>query len=148
MIRATSITHTHQHADDTITLTYEQRFKRRIKMTSDKGLEFLLDLAKVTDLRENDHLVLEDGRHITILAAPEPLYKITAPDPHHLMRLIWHIGNRHLPASIHNDHILIQPDHVIKQMIAQLGGHVEELSAAFTPEGGAYGMGRTHAHEH
>lgn len=117
-------------------------------MATDAGEDFLLDLPKTTDLRHGDCLVLEDGRHIEILAAPEPLYKITAGNSQHLMRLVWHIGNRHLPCQINDDHVLIRQDHVIQAMIETLGGEAEELIQPFTPEGGAYGYGRTHSHEH
>ncbi|MEM7243065.1 MAG: urease accessory protein UreE [Pseudomonadota bacterium] len=148
MIRATTLIHSHDPTEVTVTLDYDARFKRRIAMRTDQGEDFLLDLPKVTDMRAGDHLVLEDGRHIAVIAAEEPLMKISAVDGQHLTRLTWHIGNRHLPCQIEADHLLIRPDHVIKEMIEQLGGRVEELSAPFTPEGGAYGHGRTHSHEH
>lgn len=148
MIRATSTEHNHEEAFDSITLDYEARFRRRIVMTTDGGMEFLLDLPKVTDLKHGDCLVLEDERLIKIVAADEPLLKITANDAQHLTRLVWHIGNRHLPCQIEADHILITPDPVIADMVGQLGGKVEEVLQPFTPEGGAYGHGRTHNHEH
>lgn len=148
MIKAVRVIHSHDQADETITLDYDSRFKRRVVLTSDAGTEFLLDLPKVTDMRDGDHLVLEDGRRICIKAAEEPLLMITADDPHHLLRLTWHIGNRHLPCQISTDGLLIRPDHVIADMIARMGGSVVEVTAPFTPEGGAYGHGRTHSHEH
>lgn len=148
MIRATETLHSHEAATDSVTLDFEARFRRRIVMTTDGGAEFLLDLPKVTDLRHGDCLKLEDGRLIKIIAAEEPLLKITGDDARHLTRLTWHIGNRHLPCQIEPDHILIQPDKVISDMIGVLGGQVEEVTQPFTPEGGAYGHGRTHSHEH
>ena len=148
MLRATSVIHAHAAPDASVTLDYDARFKRRITMKTDSGEAFLLDLPKVTDLRHGDHLVLEDGRHVKVLAAAEPLYKITARNTQDLTRLTWHIGNRHLPCQIETDHLLIRPDHVIKDMIDKLGGTVAEISQPFTPEGGAYGHGRTHSHEH
>lgn len=148
MIRATTFLHSHDPADATVTLDYDARFKRRIAMRTDQGEDFLLDLPKVTDLGHGDHLVLEDGRHVEIIAAHEPLLKVTAANAQHLTRLTWHIGNRHLPAQIEPDHVLIRPDHVIAKMIETLGGQVTEISAPFRPEGGAYGQGRTHSHEH
>ncbi|MEM0977451.1 MAG: urease accessory protein UreE [Pseudomonadota bacterium] len=148
MIRAAENLHSHDEAFDSVTLTYEARFRRRIVMTSDGGMEFLLDLPKVTDLKHGDCLVLEDGRLIKIVAADEPLLKITADDPQHLTRLVWHIGNRHLPCQIEADHILITPDPVIADMVRHLGGTIAEITQPFTPEGGAYGHGRTHSHEH
>ncbi|MEO0344140.1 MAG: urease accessory protein UreE [Pseudomonadota bacterium] len=148
MIRATSAIHSHGSVIDSVTLTYDARFRRRIVMTSDRGMEFLLDLPKVTDLKHGDCLVLEDGRLIEIAAADEPLLKITGDDPQHLTRLTWHIGNRHLPCQIEADHILIAPDPVIADMVRHLGGTIAEITQPFTPEGGAYGHGRTHSHEH
>ena len=65
-----------------------------------------------------------------------------------LMQLIWHIGNRHIPCQIKKDRILIQYDEVIKKMILKLGGKVKKVSKPFKPEGGAYGIGRTHSHKH
>ena len=148
MLRATSVIHNHDKPDASVTLDYDARFKRRIAMKTDQGEAFLLDLPKVTDLRHGDHLVLEDGRHIQVMAAAEQLFKVTADTPQALTRLTWHIGNRHLPCQIEADHLLIRPDHVIKEMIEQLGGSVVEVDQPFTPEGGAYGHGRTHSHEH
>lgn len=148
MLRATEVSHSHDEPVDTVTLDYEGRFKRRIVMTADGGLEFLLDLPKVTDLRDGDDLKLEDGRFVRVRAASEPLMRVTATDGLHLVRLAWHIGNRHLPCAISADHLLIRPDHVIRDMVKYLGGDVEEIEAPFLPEGGAYGHGRTHSHEH
>ena len=148
MIRASSVIQSHEAADASVTLDYDARFKRRIAMKTDAGEAFLLDLPKVTDLRQGDQLVLEDGRRIEVLAASEPLFKVTAKDARALTQLTWHIGNRHLPCQIETDHLLIRPDHVIKDMIEHLGGQVAEVTQTFTPEGGAYGHGRTHSHEH
>ena len=148
MLRATQITHSHGTPADTVTLTYDDRFRRRIAMRGDGGTDFLLDLPKVTDLRDGDDLLLTDGRHIRVRAAKEPLMRISAPDAGHLMRLTWHIGNRHLPCAIASDHLLIRPDHVIRKMIEGLGGTVSDVMQPFLPEGGAYGRGRTHSHEH
>lgn len=148
MIRAKSVIHSHDDPSATVTLDYEGRFKRRLRMETDDGEAFLLDLPKVTDLRDGDHLVLEDGRHVEIRAADEPLLKVTADDERHLMRLTWHIGNRHLPCQIEQGYLIIRSDHVIMEMIEKLGGDVDHITQPFTPEGGAYGQGRTHSHEH
>ena len=80
-----------------------------------------------------------------VKAAEEPLLRITGPD---LPRLAWHIGNRHTPCQIEEDHLRIQRDPVIRHMLEHLGATVTEVDATFTPEGGAYGHGRTHSHEH
>ena len=71
--------------------------------------------------------------------------KITSPN---LARVAWHIGNRHTPCQIQTDHLLIQQDHVLEDMLLLLGASIEKLEATFTPEGGAYGHGRTHSHDH
>ena len=126
---------------DRVTLAYDDRHRRRVAMTSDGGLPFLLDLPKAVVLRHGDALVLEDGRLIEVHARPEPLLEIRARDSHHLARLAWHLGNRHLPAAIEPDRILIRPDHVIAAMLAGLGAAVVEVKAPFDPEGGAYAAG-------
>lgn len=136
----------HDHAPDAvITLTYEARFLRRRVLTADDGLQFLVDLPQTTSLNAGDALQLDDGRRIGIAAAPEALLQITGPD---LIRLAWHIGNRHTPCQIGKDHLLIQTDHVLQDMLAKLGATVTAVTAPFTPEGGAYGHGRTHGHSH
>ncbi|MBB5516212.1 urease accessory protein [Rubricella aquisinus] len=148
MTRATTLTHSHEPPADTVTLTYDDRFRRRIALTGDQGTAFLLDLAEATELRAGDRLLLDDGRTIEVRAAPEDLMRATSPDPHHLIRTAWHVGNRHLPCAIHPDHLILRWDHVIADMLEQLGCTVERIEAPFTPEGGAYGHGRTHSHAH
>ena len=126
-------------------LDYTERFLRRKRLTTVSGDAFIVDLAQTTSLDEGDALELDNGVLVQITARIEPLYKVTGPD---LARLAWHIGNRHTPCQINPDHLLIQVDPVIGHMLEHLGATVEPLSAPFTPEGGAYGHGRTHAHEH
>jgi urease accessory protein len=77
--------------------------------------------------------------------ADEALYRVTGPD---LVRLAWHVGNRHTPCQISSDHLMIQADPVIGHMLEHLGAMVTPITGPFTPEGGAYGHGRTHSHEH
>ena len=145
-MRALKITeHTHNPAD-TITLDEVARHRRRVKMTSDRGIEFLLDLPEARLLRHGEGLVLEDGRVIEVRAKPEPLYEVRATSPHHLLQLTWHMGNRHLPTEIMADHIRISRDHVIRQMLEGLGGEVTEVEAPFNPQGGAY-SGHAHSHD-
>lgn len=142
-------------AVDTVTLDHDSRFRRRIALSGAKGLAFLLDLPEAVALRDGDGVELEDGRVVMVKAADEELMEITASDAHHLTRLAWHIGNRHLPAAILPDRILIFPDHVIAEMIEGLGGRVRAIKAPFDPEGGAYsqghgdhGHGHSHDHKH
>lgn len=132
-------------AADRCVLSYDDRFLRRKKLTAEGGLAFLCDLEKTTSLDAGDALELADGRLIEIVAAAEPLYRVTGPD---LARLAWHVGNRHTPCQIGVDALLIQRDKVIGHMLEHLGATLEAVEAPFTPEGGAYGHGRTHSHEH
>jgi len=82
--------------------------------------------------------VLEDGRLVEVVAAPEPLLEIRGTDPHHRVRLAWHLGNRHLPTQITAKALRIRRDHVIEAMVKGLGARVVEITAPFDPEGGAY----------
>jgi urease accessory protein len=135
-------------ARDRVTLERAARYRRRGLLRTEAGVEVLLDLAEATELENGDALALEDGRLVAVRAAAEPLYRVTATDPRALARLAWHVGNRHLPAQVEADALLIERDHVVADMIRRLGGTVEAVEAPFTPEGGAYGHGRTHGHAH
>ena len=105
----------------------------------------LVDFAQTTSLNHQDAFELTDGRLIEIIAAPEDLLEIKGSD---LVKLAWHIGNRHTPCQIEPDRLLIQEDPVIGHMLEHLGATVTKVHEPFTPEGGAYGHGRTHSHEH
>lgn len=134
---------------DSITLEQEQRDRRRIALTSDGGLRFLLDLPARVLLRHGDGLELEDGRVIEVRAQPEPLLEVRAEDTSHLLRLAWHLGNRHLEAQIEPKRILIRRDRVIAEMLARLGAETTEVVEPFNPEGGAYdGADHGHTHDH
>jgi len=132
-------------ADGVITLDYEGRFLRRKRLVTDEGEAFLVELPETVSLSATDGFMLDDGRIIAIRPKPEPLLKITH---NHLPRIAWHIGNRHTPCQIEQHYLLIQQDHVLENMLELLGATIEKLEAPFTPEGGAYGHGRTHSHEH
>lgn len=137
---------------DTIVLEFDDRHRRRMAMTATRGLEFLLDLAEVIALRSGDALALEDGRLIEVIAAAEPLVEIRARDAMHLVRIAWHLGNRHLPTQITAKGLRIRRDHVIEEMVRGLGARVIEIEAPFDPEGGAYATapqgGHVHDHDH
>ncbi|MEK9960838.1 MAG: urease accessory protein UreE [Rhodobiaceae bacterium] len=138
----------HLHTDtaqDTVTLDYEARFIRRKKLISDGGEAFLVELAETRSVNEGEGFQLDDGRVIAIRAASEPLLAIRHEN---LPRIAWHIGNRHTPCAICGDHLLIRDDPVLQTMLEQLGASVSPLTAPFRPEGGAYGHGRTHGHQH
>ncbi|GAA6159477.1 hypothetical protein NBRC116589_16510 [Ruegeria sp. HU-ET01832] len=137
--------HTHGDPADHLSLTYEDRFLRRKVLTCDSGEQILIDLSQTTSLDHGGALVLEDGREVLIQAAPEALLQVTSDD---LTRIAWHIGNRHTPCQVEPDRLLVQVDHVIRDMLLKLGATVCEIREPFTPEGGAYGHGRTHGHAH
>ena len=133
----TVLPHSHDPVD-TITLDETARHRRRIKLTSDKGIEFLLDLPQARLLQHGEGLKLNDGRIIEVRAEPEKLYEITANNSRHLLALSWQIGNRHLAAQITEDKLYIRSDPVIKQMLLGLGAMVKDVVAPFSPEAGAY----------
>jgi urease accessory protein len=148
MIRATQVREQHRWTEapaDTVVLDFDDRHRRRMVMTGTRGLEFLLDLENAVVLRGGDALVLDDNRLIEVVAAPEPLAEIRCNDPHHLVRVAWHLGNRHLPTQIMPKGLRIRRDHVIEAMVRGLGARVIEIDAPFDPEGGAY-VGSGHAH--
>ena len=131
--------------EDTITLTYDQRFIRRKKLVSDNNFGFLVNLSDTVSLKKNDGFLLENGSIILIKSAEEELLEIRS---NNLIQITWHIGNRHIPCQIENERLLIQVDKVIENLIIKLGGSVKTVKEEFNPEGGAYGLGRTHGHKH
>ncbi|WP_342359677.1 urease accessory protein UreE [Terrarubrum flagellatum] len=133
---------------DTVVLDFDDRHRRRVSMTGVRGLEFLLDLAEPVALRHGDGLALEDGRVVEVSAAPEPLAEIRAQNPDHMIRIAWHLGNRHLPTQMVGRRLRIRRDHVIEEMLRGLGAEVMQIEAAFDPEGGAYAQGHSHGHSH
>ena len=135
-------------AEDAVTLAWEDRWRRRGRLRTDGGAAVLLDLPETSELADGDALVLEDGRRVAVRAAAEPLTEVRGEDAAHLARLAWHLGNRHLPVQIEAERLLIRRDHVLEDMLGRLGARLEAVEAAFRPEGGAYGHGRTHAHAH
>ncbi len=134
-----------QSPRDRVVLDYDARFLRRKVLTCESGERLLVDLSNTTSLDHGGVLLLEGGGEVLVVAASEPLLEVTAD---HLPRIAWHIGNRHTPCQIEDTRLLIQRDHVIRAMLDHLGATVREVEEPFTPEGGAYGHGRTHAHEH
>jgi urease accessory protein len=158
MIRATQVRGQYRWTEapaDTVVLDFDDRHRRRMAMTGTRGLEFLLDLENAVALRGGDALVLEDGRLVEVVAAAEPLVEIRGADPQHLVRIAWHLGNRHLPTQIMGRGLRIRRDHVIEEMVRGLGARVVEIEAPFDPEGGAYAAahdhghtGHDHAHDH
>ena len=145
MLTASNIVSHVHNPDDCITLDETARHRRRIKLTSDNGIAFLLDLPEARLLRHGEGIKLDDGRVIEVVAKPEALYEVRGKDDLHLLTLAWQLGNRHLAAQIFEDRILIRQDRVIKDMLEGLGAGVTEIEASFDPEGGAYAH---HSHAH
>lgn len=134
-------------ADDTVSIDFDRRHRRRHVLTTATGAELLIDLPQAVRLRDGDGLELADGRMVRIVAAAEPLLEIHAHGSAELVRIAWHLGNRHLPVQLLGDRLRIRADHVIEQMVHGLGGHAHAINAPFDPEAGAYAGGHAHAHD-
>ncbi|MGA3398799.1 MAG: urease accessory protein UreE [Acetobacteraceae bacterium] len=134
-------------AIDRVLIDYDDRHRRRILLHTEAGAELLLDLAQAARLRHGDGLALEGGGVVQVCARPERLLEIHAHEAGGLVRIAWHLGNRHLPVQLLDDRIRIRADHVIQEMVEHLGGHVEAVDAPFDPEAGAYAGGHDH-HRH
>ena len=132
---------------DRVLIDFDRRHRRRILLTTESGNEILLDLPQAARLRDGDGLQLEDGGIVRVESRPEPLAEIHAHDEAELVRIAWHLGNRHLPVQLIGDRIRIRRDHVIEDMVEGLGGHVEQIEAPFDPEAGAYVGGHHHHHD-
>jgi urease accessory protein len=136
-----------EKAAGTLTLDFDTRHRRRIRLTADQGEDVLLDLPKAIAMADGDGLQLDDGRWLEVQAATEPIVEVRHRDSHQLVRLAWHLGNRHLPTEIRNDVLRIRPDHVIEDMLRGFGADLVNVQVPFQPEGGAYG-GNGHHHDH
>lgn len=137
----------------TVTLDYDDRYRRRIRLTDDAGEAFLLDLAEAIRLADGDGLAVSDGGYIRVCAAAEPVADVRCRSLTETARVAWHIGNRHIPVQVLDDGALrIRDDHVIVDMARRLGACVELKTAPFAPEPGAYaapnGHGHGHGHDH
>ena len=135
----------HQEITDQISLTYQERFIRRKKLISDKGVEFLVNLKEAKNIDENQFFELDNGKLIKIISKKENLIEVTGDN---INKIIWHLGNRHVQVEIKNNKVLIEDDPIILDMILKLKGNVKKVFEKFNPEGGAYGLGRTHSHKH
>jgi urease accessory protein len=135
---------------DTVTLDHEGRNRRRIALKGEGGLDFLLDLDRATALNDGDAVRLEDGRLVAVRAAPQQLLEVRAENPLRLMRIAWHIGNRHTPAEVTADALYIEEDHVLAEMVRGQGGTTTAVIRPFRPESGAYAhdCGHDHGHHH
>ena len=132
---------------DRVVLDYDGRHRRRVVLTGVAGGRYLLDLPDAVHLKDGDGLRSTDGEIVEVAALAEPLLEVRAATPADLLRLAWHIGNRHLAAAIQADRMLIRRDHVIAHMLEHQGATVTEVVAIFDPEAGAYhSHGHGHAH--
>ena len=128
----------------TVTLDYEGRFLRRRRLALDGGGHVLVDLPEAVPLEDGDVLT-GDGAAIRIAAAPEPCLIVTGDE---IARYAWHVGNRHTPCAVSAARLVIREDAVMADMLHRLGATVAAARLPFTPEGGAYGHGRTMGHAH
>jgi urease accessory protein len=131
-------------AVDRVALDFDHRHRRRILLRTDGGRDMLLDLPEALRLRHGDGLQLDNGGVVLVEAPPEDLLEIHTHDEGELVRIAWHLGNRHLPVQVLGDRLRIRADHVIQAMVERLGGHVDTLKTPFDPEVGAY----EHSHHH
>jgi urease accessory protein len=154
MLRATSIVRKPAvKADkvaDTVTLDHEGRNRRRVALRGDGGLDFLLDIDRATALNDGDAVRLEDGRLIQVRAAPQRLLEVRAENPLRLLRVAYHVGNRHAPAEITADAVYVEEDHVLAEMVRGQGCTATAVMRPFQPERGAYEheCGHDHGHHH
>jgi urease accessory protein len=161
MLRIASVEHSpdkHRYAKphDRVRLDHDQRTRRRMVYTTEGGAAILLDMLRPVRLVDGDALRLEDGTLVWVEAMPEALIEITAHSTAEMVRIAWHLGNRHLPTQLlpgaDGGRIRIRHDHVITEMVQGLGGHCESVLAPFDPEGGAYegatGLQHHHGHDH
>lgn len=125
-----------------VVLDSRERHLRRKLVTLHHGDEVLVDFDRPVKLRDRDCLILDDGRQVEVIAAEEDLIEVRGHNVEHLIRLAWHIGNRHLEAQIEMDRILIRDDRVIAHMLEHQGANVANVRETFEPEHGAY-----HAHD-
>lgn len=135
-----------------VTLAHDERHLRRKLLHLEDGDMVMLDFKQPVLLAHGDLLLLDDGNAIEVRAAEEKLFEIIPRDRLHLVELAWHLGNRHLPAQIEAERILILRDHVIRDMLTGLGATVTEVTERFQPMRGAYhshgGGHSNHSHDH
>ena len=131
---------------DRVLLDYDRRFRRRIVLTTVRGTDILIDEPQAVRLRDGDGLAVASGI-VRVRAQAEDLVEIHAHRDADLIRIAWHLGNRHLPVQLLGNRIRIRTDHVIQDMIVGLGGHVDRVMAPFDPEAGAYAGGHHHHHD-
>ena len=129
----------------TIELDWDVRQKSRFDATDSTGRQIGVFLPRGTAVRGGDVLVAEDGSLISVIAAPQAVLKITHctehGSPYDLIRAAYHLGNRHVPIELKPDHLKIEPDHVLADMLRAMHLIVNAVDEAFEPENGAYASG-------
>ena len=125
-------------AVDCVALDAQDRHRRRIVLTGERGTTFMLDLPRAPALRDGDGLLLDDGAIVRVAGNPEALVEVAATDSPALARLAWHIGNRHVDVQVVGNRLRIRRDHVIEDMLRGLGAILVPVEAPFDPEPGAY----------
>ena len=131
-------------AIDRVVLDADERYRRRIVMTGERGGKFLLDLPETTALRDGDGLLFDDGAIVAVIARPEPLVEIAAEGAEEtaiMARFAWHLGNRHTEVQIIGGKLRMRRDHVREDMLIGLGAVLTPIEAPFEPERGAYRHG-------
>ncbi|WP_341906492.1 urease accessory protein UreE [Polaromonas sp. YR568] len=135
----------------TVELDWDVRQKSRFDATDSAGRHLGVFLPRGTLVRGGDVLVAEDGSMVRVIAAPQPVLRITHcaqhGTPFDLTRAAYHLGNRHVPIELQPDHLKIEPDHVLAEMLQSMHLIVNAVNEAFEPEGGAYSAGG-HSHAH
>lgn len=120
-------------AVDRVILSADDRQRRRMMLIAEDGTEFLLDLPSPTILCPGDGLVLDDGTVVAVAGEPEALSEIVPRAPSDLVRLAWHLGNRHAGIQIMADRLRIRRDHVLQDMVRSFGATVKSVNAPFDP---------------
>jgi urease accessory protein len=134
-------------AIDRVVLNADDRQRRRIVLTGEKGTTLLLDFEKPITLRDGDGLVLDDGSIVAVAGEAEQLIAVSAEAPLDLVRLAWHIGNRHTDIQFADKSFRIRRDHVLEEMLKGLGAVTAPVDAPFDPEPAAPHGGGHHHHD-
>lgn len=128
-----------EKTETTVTLGFDHRHRRRIRLTDDGGIPFLLDLPETTILEHGDGLALDNGNFILVAAAAEEVMDVHSPTPEQGLRIAWHIGNRHVPVQVlEGGGLRIREDHVLANMLENLKAKIILRQGPFKPEPGAY----------
>ena len=134
-----------------IELDWDTRQKSRFDATDSAGTRFGVFLPRGQIVRGGDVLVRDDGALVAVRARPQPVLRVTVGPggcSHDLLRAAYHLGNRHVPLEVRADHLQLEPDHVLAEMLRRMGLTVAAADAAFEPEAGAYVSGAAHDHDH